>query len=686
MGDVDREAVLRLFSDLEALRRALRLYPPAHPALEPARARLRERGAALSPPATVTQTVSFGGARLFWAGEEVPLPPATLAAHAARLLTDAGLSALRLTFPQAVDGLLTLADRLAELSETPGEADRSRLFAGPAPTGIELVPIDLSGVQLLDADDERVARGSRNLWTELAQRLARDGAFPIADLVNSGDLQPGSAATMAAATSNPETLFDHLFAQLAEIARSPAQGRRPFALTELRAFFTELLGLLDPERRRLAVVIGLRHLPLADSDDPWVAGELLVDAGEQMLVLGLELPAPVRRALHDIANPGAREPAVIPAALTTRARDLLARLPSVPRRSHDGAGSSPRTAAALTGAARSQRFAEAFAAGELRRHLVRILLEAITLWPDAPVAELAAIRLAEDFTQALEIADIDTAARLAPLLAASRSEGARRVVASTGVPAAVQAFRAVGKARHAKLTTTLIALGDAATPAIVEALADEENLAVRKRLLEIVAHQGSAAVPHLKPLLDDPRWYVARNAVFLLRRTAAGDLASDLKRRADGAHPKVLIEILKALVTAQDPEWFATLIRFVDDPDPERSMAAIEVAARTRNPDVAAELASRLRARTGSRLREAGTIALMRALGHLGDAVGRGPLRRVAELKQWRYTFSLADVRREAVAAIALIDAARVQPGAASGRSTEAAAPEGELVDPEDDV
>ena len=693
MGDLDCDAVVRLFSDLEALRRALRLYPPSHPALEPARARLRARGAALSPAATASLTVSFAAGHLFWAGEEVPLPATVPAARVVELLSNVAISALRLSFPQAADGLPVLADRLAELSEAPGEADRSRLLAGPAPPGIELVPIDLSGLQLLDADDARAAGGSRQVWSELAQRLARDGAFSIAALVNSGDLTPGAAAAMAASVGDPETLFDHLFAHLEEIARDPAQGRRPFALAELRAFFAELLRLLDPERRLLAVAAGLRHLPLADPDDPWVASELLLDAVERMLQQGLPIPAVVQRALRHLAAPTRHELPATPEAIAARARGLLARVPVLPPSTPAGPeGESTQPAGALADGTGARELVEALAGSEPRRHVVRILLEAMTLWPNSPVAELAATRLVEDFVAALNAGDIETATRLAPLVGASRSAGSRRMIAIEGVPAAVRAFRTVAKSRHAELTATLAALGEAAIPAILDALVEEENLAVRKRLLQVVSRQGTAAVPYLKPLLDDSRWYVVRNAVFLLRRAAAADVVNALKTRVDGVHPKVLAEILKALVSVQDPEWFVTLMRSVDDPDPGRSVAAIEVASRIRHPDVAAALASRLRARTGARLREASTVALIRAVGHLGEAVALAPLRRILGIRQWLSPVSLREVRREAAAAIALIDAAQTGQEAALARgrqveATEAAQPalRRDALDSEDD-
>ena len=98
------EAVVRLLNDLEALRRSLRLYPPSHPALEPARERLRERVLALGSAGEVL-TASFGLGGLFWNGEEVVIPPIAPAARLINFLFHLGLAAVRLTLPEAAEGV-----------------------------------------------------------------------------------------------------------------------------------------------------------------------------------------------------------------------------------------------------------------------------------------------------------------------------------------------------------------------------------------------------------------------------------------------------------------------------------------------------------------------------------------------------------------------------------------------------
>ncbi len=650
------ESVVRLLNDLEALRRSLRLYPPSHPSLEPARERLRERMLALGAPGDVL-TASFGPGRLFWDGEEIALPPIGPAARLIPLLFHLGLAAVRFVLPDAADGLVQLATKLSSLSDPPGEADRAKLLdEGSAFPGIELVPIDLSGVQLLDGKDHPEETGSRPVWAELAQRLSRDGAFSLTRQINQGELRPGGVLELLTASGDPETLFDHLFKQLAEIVRQSSDARRPVVVSQVREFYAELLRLLDPERRSLAIITSFRHLPVASPNDPWFSSELLLDAVEHMLMDDLPIPDSVQRALHGLAAPAAQQFAGMPEDLAVRARHLLARLPSnaptIPVLQVEERAPSPD----LTEAPWVKELTESLTDEQVRLHLVRILQETITLWPSDDVAERAAVRLAEELISALDAGDIDAAVRLAPILAATRSDEARAVSNTGGVEAALRAFRTLDKAQHGDLTAILVALGEGALPAVLAALDDEESLVVRKRLLEVVARQGHSAFRHLRQRLDDPRWFVVRNAVFLLRRIGHPDALPLLKARLASAHPRVLLEILKTLISLQDPSWFRLLEQTMDSDDEERRHIAIEVASRVRNPDVVRLLLKRLRGRIGRKLREPTSLELIRALGSLRDPDAFDTLQTIVELKRWWSPFSTGPARREAATAIGQLE------------------------------
>lgn len=654
-------AILRALNDVETLRRSLRLYPETHPALQPARERIKASVVTLAGEEQQA-TIGVGPDRFFWNMEEVTAPPSAPALQLIRVLFTLGVGAVRLDLGQAAEGLSALSTRLSQLREPPTAEERASLFEPVEPLpGVELVPIDLSGVQVVDASTQDVTKGgSRNVLRELAERLGRDGAFGLAGQINEGELTAGMVAAILEESRDPETLFEHLFQQLGEVVRVRDESRRRMLLAEVREFLGELVNLLAPERARMAVVIALRHLPVAGDHeraaDPLVAAEILLDAVELMLVQGAPIPETVVRVLYRMAAPPSERPPEVSDESSARARRLLAQIPlDGPARHVDtaewyGLIMQPRSVEAL------QELAGSLEPAAIRAHLTASLREAATIWPTQACGTAASRRLGEELVVAIDEGDLEAAARLAPLVANLRDPEVRASACSAAASAAVRALGTLEKDTHASVSSVLLALGEKALPTILEALAEEEGMGARKRLLEVVGRHGAAALPYIRPLLNDPRWYVVRNAIFLLRRLGDREVAPTLRLMLGRARPQVVEEILKTLVALQDPQWLTALLRVLDSDDPERQTVAVRVAGHIHHPQVVRALAERLRARQGGRLREPLTVELIQAAGRLGDPAFLPALKSILGLSQWRHTFALGPLKREAAVAVAMLE------------------------------
>lgn len=670
---------LRLFNDMESLRRLLRLYPGGHPALEPARERIRVDARALAGDDGLT--IGVAPDRIFLDGEEVMLPRTAPGLRLVQLLFHLGMASLRLRFPPATEGLVALAARLAPVHEPPGEADREALLADKdALAGVELVPLDLSIVQLVEGQ-AATGGGSRMLAAEVAGRLARDGVFQLAGKLNEGELSPGAVLELIGAAGNAESLFDYLFTQMAETLADAPESTQPVLLSEVRAFLDELVRLLEPERRRLAAAAAMRHLPVAGNGEEGspalLSAELLLDAVELLLLREQPIPPAVARVIHRLAAPLSGKEGEVPAELVARARFVLTRMPAATPKMGETAGIPEAEEAPWRAAAFTAELTDALDENTVRLHLIRVLGEAITTWPTEPVADRAAIRLAEEFVSCLELGDFDTASRLAAVLAATRSADAHEIANRSGVEAAVRAFKTYERDSYGTISAILGSLGEGAVPALLEALASEQSMAVRKRLLEVIARHGEGIAPHVRPYLDDLRWYVVRNAIFLLRRVGDRDIAGLLKTKMHRARAQVMEEILKALVSLDDRDWPLLLGRELDSDDPERQLVAIRVAARIPHVSVVQMLADRLRARIGTRLREPSSVELIRALATLHHPAALPVLEQVLDLKQWRVPFGLGPLRKEAAVAIAQLsgpDARRLAEALARDRDADIAA------------
>jgi HEAT repeat protein len=661
-GRPTSEMLIRLLNDMEALRRALRLYPPDHPSIAPAETRIRKAASALAGGGTVA--LAFGPDKLFLDKATVALPPTCPARRLIQVVFQLGLAAVRCQFPEACEGLVVFAKTLASLREPPGENERQALLdAAPTLAGVALVPIDLSVVQVAQRDGTADAPSAELRWEEFADRLSRTGLIPGRGTVRGEALRPEFVLELLDEAADAPSAFDMLFRQMAEALRSTSPASHRVRVAEVRTFLGEMVALLGPERRRLAVDCAATQLsrePASGPCEPFAGTELLLDAVELMLLRRLPIPAAVERALERMASGDMDDSGDLPGELIERAAGLVGRLPrhfDVKREEPDRLASFR---AAWPAAEWARELAASLADERVRGHLTGVLNETMALWPGTSAAQRAARRLAEEFVAALDLGDLGSARRLAPLVALASAD-AQRLAIEEGVEAAARAFGSSPRDTHATLAAILFALGERALPDILRALAEEPSRVARMRLLEVVSRYGGKAAPFVEPLLDDPRWFVVRNAVFLLRRLRSPEPGRKLRRLLPGADSRVAQEILKTLVAVEDPEWLPALLQEIENPDPERAKAAIVVGSQVAHPRVVEALVAALRRRAKARLRDPIVPHLIRALGNLHDPSALPALRQVSDLKQWRYPFSVSSLRREAAAAIALLQGSEAE-------------------------
>ncbi|MEW6720030.1 MAG: HEAT repeat domain-containing protein [Thermodesulfobacteriota bacterium] len=107
--------------------------------------------------------------------------------------------------------------------------------------------------------------------------------------------------------------------------------------------------------------------------------------------------------------------------------------------------------------------------------------------------------------------------------------------------------------------TVLAALGEKAVNPLLQTLAEEKDLLVRKTIVSIVVRIGRIAVPVLLENLDDPRWYMVRNMVTILGSLDMPDLAPSIAATLSHKDLRVKKEAIKALARIEHPIAVTTL-------------------------------------------------------------------------------------------------------------------------------
>ena len=251
--------------------------------------------------------------------------------------------------------------------------------------------------------------------------------------------------------------------------------------------------------------------------------------------------------------------------------------------------------------------------------------------------------------EALEefLADLADAQTLAALVAASRQPG--------GPP-------------FVQVQTLILALGASAARGLLEALAAEQDRGRRLRLIELAASLGAAIVPETRRLLADPRWYVVRNMVLLLRRVQDRSAMSEILRCADHPDLRVRLEAIRALFAFDSKVPRDLLARTINHPDPRLAEAAVLLSGQhgiTQATDLLVEILLRwdfFGRRRSMRLKA------LRALADLGDAAVLPRLGRF--FRQWPFPLVAIEERRSAYRYLSSYDVAARAPWVARGHKS----------------
>ncbi|HVS33073.1 MAG TPA: HEAT repeat domain-containing protein [Thermoanaerobaculia bacterium] len=165
----------------------------------------------------------------------------------------------------------------------------------------------------------------------------------------------------------------------------------------------------------------------------------------------------------------------------------------------------------------------------------------------------------------------------------------------------------------------LQALGAAAMRNLLSALAEEDNRSRRRRLFDLVASLGPSIVKEAIPFLSDPRWYVVRNIVVLLRTVNDRSSLPAIRRIADHPDLRVRLEAIKTLVAFDSMVPTALLEKAIGDPDPKLAETAIKLVGSYGIKEAVDPLLKITAGNDIFRSRTALRVHALRALGELGE-------------------------------------------------------------------
>jgi HEAT repeat protein len=136
--------------------------------------------------------------------------------------------------------------------------------------------------------------------------------------------------------------------------------------------------------------------------------------------------------------------------------------------------------------------------------------------------------------------------------------------------------------RREGLTSTVSRLGRGMAAPIAAALAESSERAARRAYVDALTGLGEGALPVVREMVTDSRWFVVRNAMRVLRDTAGDDAIEDFTSALGHTDPRVRREALLSLAHVGGEAASLLVPSKIGDPDPEVREAAAKATGALR--------------------------------------------------------------------------------------------------------
>ena len=165
---------------------------------------------------------------------------------------------------------------------------------------------------------------------------------------------------------------------------------------------------------------------------------------------------------------------------------------------------------------------------------------------------------------------------------------------------------------------------------LTDALAEEDDLATRKFLLQLLADMGPEVLDEAVKRLGDARWYVVRNMIHLIRELKGTKHADRINVLSQSPNRRVASEAVRTLLLFNAPSAKPGLKLLLERSDPALVIEAIHLAGAYKVREVVPTLLQLLDAKDAAGSAEDRKVKIIKALNEIGDPRALPALGRIA--------------------------------------------------------
>jgi len=200
-------------------------------------------------------------------------------------------------------------------------------------------------------------------------------------------------------------------------------------------------------------------------------------------------------------------------------------------------------------------------------------------------------------------------------------------------------------------------LGIFAIRPLLEQLAQEENRAERKALVDLLSTRAAGYLHEISKHVNDQRWFFVRNVCTILGATRSPDALGALEKALRNPEPRVRREAIRSTSMIHHPRAISMLVMGLQDPDPQNVQLAARYLGAAGAPEAVPALESVARGEGGGNRDNGPRVEAIEALGRMGAVTAEPTLQILARKRALIGAARAKELRVAAQAALANIRA-----------------------------
>lgn len=199
------------------------------------------------------------------------------------------------------------------------------------------------------------------------------------------------------------------------------------------------------------------------------------------------------------------------------------------------------------------------------------------------------------------------------------SEALRYYYGQDFLSAFVDSLKIMGKQSRDEAWQLCENYGEIIIPFLMDMLTNEDSPTFRSLLLGLIKQFGDSIIPEALKRLEDTRWFVKRNMIYLLNGCKNEEIIPFVRKYCRHENQKVSFEAIKCILSMEDHYGIDVIKEYLSSGSKEQIEQAIALSGAFRVKEAVPDLIKMLAEKGTNKANLPQKISVIQALGNIGD-------------------------------------------------------------------